>query len=66
MKTRPIGHRRRHLDCLDLAIGIGNVEFHLMWDNDGTNVFHFAYEDNSEDITLELFSRDHILIGISR
>lgn len=36
------------------------------WENDGTNVFHFDFEDNDGHITVELFNRNNFSIGASK
>lgn len=37
-----------------------------VWDEDGSNVFHFVFKDRSGFITLELFNRNNECIGVSR
>jgi len=37
-----------------------------VFEKDGTNVFDFAYENETEFITLELFNRNRSCIGKSR
>lgn len=37
-----------------------------VFENDGTNVFHFDYENENEFITLELFNRNLNCIGKSK
>jgi hypothetical protein len=56
-----------HVPCDDM-FRLGNTDMgqNPVWDEDGSNVFHFVFKDRSGFITLELFNRNNESIGVSR
>lgn len=48
-----------------IRIEIAEMGLRPVFNNDGSNVFHFTYEDDNEFITFELFNRKNACIGKS-
>lgn len=48
-----------------MMVGIADMGTEPEFHDDGSNVFHFQYENDNEFVTFELFNRNNASIGKS-